>query len=269
MDPVRPGCARDCSVGAEQSRAHTGGMGARVFPEAVPDVSAVASALADPSRAAMCAALMDGRAWTVGELGRYAGLARSTASEHVDALTAHGLVRELRQGRHRYIRLAGEDIARVIESLGVVTGSSLPTPRSLSASRANANLRAGRTCYRHLAGRLGVRLAEQLEDRGLIDPCWRVTGRGRRLLARWGVPAEMLDTGGPCMDATERRFHLAGPLGTGVCTALLDRGWLSRTGRTRAVRLTPAGRAALDDAGIRLDRPTAAPEDPGRPPART
>lgn len=244
-------------------------MGARVFPEAVPDVSAVASALADPSRAAMCAALMDGRAWTVGELGRYAGLARSTASEHVDALTAHGLVRELRQGRHCYIRLAGEDIARVIESLGVVAGSSLPTPRSLSASRANANLRAGRTCYRHLAGRLGVRLAEQLEDRGLIDPCWRVTGRGRRLLARWGVPAEMLDTGGPCMDATERRFHLAGPLGTGVCTALLDRGWLSRTGRTRAVRLTPAGRAALDDAGIRLDRPTAAPEDPGRPPART
>ncbi|MFC2640361.1 MAG: ArsR/SmtB family transcription factor [Propionibacterium acidifaciens] len=244
-----------------------GGLDARVFPEAVPDVSTVASALADPSRAAMCAALMDGRAWTVGELGGYAGLARSTASEHVDALVAHGLVRELRQGRHRYIRLAGEDIARVIESLGVVTGSSLPTPRSLGASRANANLRQGRTCYRHLAGRLGVLLAEQLEDRGLLDSHWQVTGRGRRLLTQWGVPAAMLGTGSPCMDSTERRFHLAGPLGTGLCTALLDRGWLSRTGRTRAVRLTPAGRAALDDAGISLDHPAAASEGPGRPPA--
>ena len=253
MNLVSSDYACDCSVVTEQFRVHTGDMVARVFPEAVPDISTVASALADSSRAAMCAALMDGRAWTVGELGRYAGLARSTASEHVDVLVTHGLVHDIRQGRHRYIRLAGEDIARVVESLGVVARSPLPTPHSLSASRANANLREGRTCYQHLAGKLGVRLAEQLEEHEFIDSHCQVTNQGHRLFIQWGVPPKMLDTGRSCMDSTERRFHLAGPLGTGICKTLLDKEWLSRRGRTRAVRLTPAGRAALNDAGISLN----------------
>lgn len=138
MNLVSSDYACDCSVVTEQFRVHTGGMVARVFPEAVPDISTVASALADSSRAAMCAALMDGRAWTVGELGRYAGLARSTASEHVDVLVTHGLVHDIRQGRHRYIRLAGEDIARVVESLGVVARSPCPL---LTASARHGRMR--------------------------------------------------------------------------------------------------------------------------------
>ena len=84
----------------------------RLFPEAVPDVAGTAAALADPSRAAMCAALMDGRAWTVGELGSYAGIARSTASEHVDVLAERGLVTRIRQGRHCYVVLSGPEAAR-------------------------------------------------------------------------------------------------------------------------------------------------------------
>ena len=131
-------------------------MSARVFPEALPDISTIATALADRSRAAMCAALMDGRAWTVGELAAYAGLARSTASEHVDVLVSRGIAVDARQGRHRYISLAGEDTARVIEGLGAAARSTLPTPPSLSAWTANKHLQQGRTCYRHLAGRLGV-----------------------------------------------------------------------------------------------------------------
>ena len=162
MNLVSSDCACDCSVVTEQFRVHTGGMVARVFPEAVPDISTVASALATRrGRPCVLRSWESGRAWTVGELGRYAGLARSTASEHVDVLVTHGLVHDIRQGRHRYIRLAGEDIARVVESLGVVARSPLPTPHSLSASRANANrsiVKAG-TCYQHLAGKLGVRLA--------------------------------------------------------------------------------------------------------------
>ena len=229
----------------------------RVFPEAIPDISAIAIAMADTSRAAMCAALMDGRAWTVGELGRYAGLARSTASEHasehVNMLVAHDIVHDIRQGRHRYIRLAGEDIAHVIESLGAVARSDLPTPRSLTASRANTNLREGRTCYQHLAGKLGVSLAEQFHDHDYIDDRWQVTQRGYRLFTQWGAPTTMLNTGRPCMDSTERRFHLAGPLGTGLCKTLLYKEWISRVGDTRAVRLTPAGRAALVDAGLTPD----------------
>ena len=148
----------------------------------MPEISLVAAALGDPSRAAMCTALMTDRAWTVGELARYAGLARSTASEHVDVLVARGIATEKRQGRHRYIALAGEHVARVIEDLGVVSGTLLPTPRSLRASSDETRFREGRTCYRHLAGRLGVRLADHPRGQDLIDAAWRPTKHGHHLL---------------------------------------------------------------------------------------
>ena len=121
-------------------------MSVRVFPEAVPDISVIAAALADRSRAAMCAALMDGRAWTVGELAAYTGLARSTASEHVGVLVGRGIAVDTRQGRHRYITLAGDDVARVIEELGALARNPLPTPPSLSAWTADRHLRQGRSC---------------------------------------------------------------------------------------------------------------------------
>lgn len=235
-------------------------MRERVFPEAVPDISSVAGALAEPSRAAMCAALMDGRAWTLGELGTYAGLARSTASEHVDVLVANDIANEVRQGRHRYIRLASEDIARVIESLGVVARSNLTTPHSLRASSANKRLREARTCYQHLAGHLGVTLTDRFQQRGLVDDHWQATDNGHRIFSTWGVPATMIDSATACMDSTERRFHLAGPLGTGICKTLLTKGWLIRIESTRAVRLTLAGQAALANSGV---QPIGA--DPGTP----
>ena len=233
----------------------------RFFPEAVPDVAGTAAALADPSRAAMCAALMDGRAWTVGELGSYAGVARSTASEHVDVLAARGLVTRVRQGRHCYITLSGPEAARVIEALGVMAASVLPTARSLNAWTANRRVLAARTCYRHLAGRLGVGLAEQLRERGHLDPSWGLTGSGEDLLATWGMEKPLHTRGEACMDSTERRFHLGGPLGTALTQALFDRAWIARIGRTRAVKLTEAGREALTQAGLegvltRLDERT-------------
>lgn len=228
-------------------------MSARVFPEAVPDISTIATALADRSRAAMCAALMDGRAWTVGELGAYAGLARSTASEYVSILVGCGIAVDARQGRHRYISLANEDTARVIENLGTVVQGTLPTPPSLGAWAASKRLRQGRTCYKHLAGRLGVELTARLTDHALIDPGWQLTRSREELLTAWGTPLgasrdERLAA--PCMDSTERRFHLAGPLGAAICQTLLSRRWVERLGATRAVRLTPAGRAVLDAAGL-------------------
>ncbi|AHI20904.1 hypothetical protein CCASEI_11770 [Corynebacterium casei LMG S-19264] len=237
---------------AEQTGAHTGGMDTRTFPEALPDISRTAAALADASRAAMCSALMDGRAWTVGELANYCGLARSTASEHVDLLTERGLVLDIRQGRHRYVRLAGSDIARVIESLGIVAQSKFDTAHSLRASSATDRARAGRTCYKHLAGRLGVALAEQLHDRDCLNEMWEPTAAGRELLAAWGLPHAQSVTATPCMDSTERRFHLAGPLGKELCSVFFDKGWIERLGATRAVRLTDAGTTALADSGIRL-----------------
>ncbi|MCH3975953.1 MULTISPECIES: ArsR/SmtB family transcription factor [Bifidobacterium] len=245
----------DCSVLAEQSRGDNGGMSNRVFPEALPDIAASAAVLADPSRAAMCAALMDGRAWTVGELGAYTGLARSTASEHVDVLVGCGLAAAVRQGRHRYIRLAGEDVANVIEALGVIAGGTLPTPPSLRAWTANKSLREGRTCYRHLAGALGVRLSEQLEAHGFIDDHWQPTASGIHLLDSWGILTDPVPSGVQCMDSTERRFHLAGPLGTAICQAFFAHGWVARLpGNKRAAQLTPSGSAALRAADLNVDQ---------------
>lgn len=228
-----------------------GVMPDRSFPEKMPDISRVAAALADPSRAAMCTALMTGRAWTVGELARYAGLARSTASEHVDVLVARDIAVETRQGRHRYVSLAGEHVARLVEGLEVLATAALPTPRSLRASSAEARLREGRTCYRHLAGRLGVQLTAQLRERDLIDEAWRPTASGRGLLESWESGLGSLDTAS-CMDTTERRLHMAGPLGARLCQLFLERSWLTRIGNTRAVRLTDAGRAELTSRGINL-----------------
>jgi DNA-binding transcriptional ArsR family regulator len=231
-------------------------MSNRVFPEALPDIAASAAVLADPSRAAMCAALMDGRAWTVGELGAYTGLARSTASEHVDVLVGCGLAAAVRQGRHRYIRLAGEDVANVIEALGVIAGGTLPTPPSLRAWTANKSLREGRTCYRHLAGALGVRLSEQLEAHGFIDDHWQPTASGIHLLDSWGI---LTDPG--ALGRAVHGLHRA-PLPPGRTTRHGNLPGIFRPrmgshacpGNKRAAQLTPSGSAALRAADLNVDQ---------------
>lgn len=143
-----------------------------------------AALFADRTRAAFCEALLDGRAWTSGELARQAGVAASTASEQISRLVAGGLLAEERQGRHRYVRLAGPEAAALTEALAAYApGTS--GPRTLRASvRQDAEARA-RTCYDHLAGRLGVALADAMTARGLVDTGSgiAVTPAGRTWLA--------------------------------------------------------------------------------------
>lgn len=225
----------------------------RTFPESLPDISQTASALADTSRAAMCAALMDGRAWTVGELAQYCGLARSTASEHVNLLADLGLVIDIHQGRHRYVQLASDEVAYAIEKLGVLTQKKLDTANSLRASNSAGRFRAGRTCYKHLAGRLGVELAKQFSEQEYLSKTWELTARGYELLSAWGLPHPDSLTATPCMDSTERRFHIAGSLGKELCATFFDMGWVKRIRETRAVRLTDSGQAILARAGLHLE----------------
>ncbi|MEV5606205.1 winged helix-turn-helix domain-containing protein [Streptomyces sp. NPDC052299] len=209
-----------------------------------------AALFADRTRAAFCEALLDGRAWTSGELARHAGVTASTASEQISRLVAGGLLAEERQGRHRYVRLAGPEAAALTEALaGYAPGT--PRPRTLRASvRQDAEARA-RTCYDHLAGRLGVALADAMAARGLVD-----TGSGIAVTpAGRGWLSDTLDFRQPagarrplvrtCLDWTERRSHLAGALGAALCTASLDRGWVRRVGSGRAVKVTPEGSTAF------------------------
>ena len=213
-------------------------------------IARLAALLADPTRAGMCLALLDGTAWTAGELATTTGVARSTASEHLDQLVAGGLLSEERQGRHRYLRIATPAAAQLVELLAVQAGPGA-RPRSLRAVTAGEAMARGRTCYDHLAGRLGVAVLDALVGRGLVALRRGValTEAGQLWLADLGVDVDDLARQRrpllrSCLDWTERRPHLAGSVGAAVCTRFTDEGWVERgTGRT--VRVTDIGSRAL------------------------
>jgi DNA-binding transcriptional ArsR family regulator len=211
----------------------------------------LAGLLADRSRASMCLALLDGRAWTAGELARLAGVAPATATEHLHRLVAGGLLAEVRQGRHRYLRLAGPRVAHLIEELSSYPAPA-PPPRSLRGVSGRAALVAARTCYDHLAGRLGVALLDAATERGLLDRSAgaSLTPAGLAWLAGFGVDPAAPRTGRRplirlCLDWTERREHLAGAAGAALCAGFVDAGWIERVPGGRVVRVTVPGRQAL------------------------
>ncbi|GAA1413113.1 ArsR/SmtB family transcription factor [Catellatospora coxensis] len=223
----------------------------------------LAGLLADPTRAAICLALLDGRAWTAGELAHHVGVVASTASEHLSRLVAGGLLVEERQGRHRYLRLAGPETAALIEDLATFAAKSgaAPAPRNLRGSIRRSAEAQARTCYDHLAGRLGVALADALLARGVVtdDAGLAVTAPGRAWLAGVGIDVDPQRRGSrplvrSCLDWTERRPHLAGVLGAALRAHAMDTGWLEPVGTGRALRITPSGVGALHDLfGITLD----------------
>ncbi|WP_143642206.1 ArsR/SmtB family transcription factor, partial [Streptomyces viridochromogenes] len=134
-----------------------------------PRLARLAALIADETRAACLLALLDGRAWTAGELARHAGVAPSTLSEHLGKLVAGGLLAEERQGRHRYVRLADTRTAQLVEDLvAQVSPGARPAPRSLREAGAHSAMARARTCYDHLAGRLGIALTDALTGRGLL-----------------------------------------------------------------------------------------------------
>ncbi|KPC68951.1 ArsR/SmtB family transcription factor [Streptomyces albus] len=217
-----------------------------------PDLAAVAQLLADGTRASFCLALLDGRAWTATELARHAGVAASTATEHLNALVRGNLLVEERQGRHRYVRLADAPVAELVENLAALAPDRSAPPRSLSAAGRRRALAHARTCYDHLAGTLGVAITDAMTERGLLD--WehglRLTGAGEGWLTELGVTVPA-GTRRPavrsCLDWTERRPHLAGAVGAALCGHALGSGWILRIGTTRAVTVTPEGRQVLRD----------------------
>lgn len=206
--------------------------------------------VADPTRAAMLGAMLDGRSYTAGELARRAGVAASTASEHLGRLLDGGLVAMDAQGRHRYYRLADRKVARLLEQMTAPDlGGTAPEPRVPAA------LRFARSCYDHLAGEVGVALYQAFLDRRLVaerDDIPVLTGEGREAFAALGIDVEHLEASSRpsvrrCVDWSQRRFHLSGGIGAALLQRLLDTGWLARRSRPRALRLTTSGRAGLSE----------------------
>jgi DNA-binding transcriptional ArsR family regulator len=234
------------------------------------DLAAVASLLAEPARARILLALGDGRPLPASTLAAEAGVAASTASSHLARLVDGGLLTVTANGRHRYYRLAGPHVGRLIETLAAVAPAR-PIRSLRDDTRARA-LRTGRTCYDHLAGRLGVDLFAALIDGGYVvggdgrhhpdragadryaaaghDVDYRLTRRGRDHLAglRVDLPAPGADGTNAlryCVDWTEQRHHLAGAVGRALAARLFTDGWLARAAGRRVVTVTDRGRAGL------------------------
>ncbi|MGA4866920.1 ArsR/SmtB family transcription factor [Streptomyces lavendulocolor] len=214
-------------------------------------LASFAAALADETRAAICMTLLEGRAWTAGELARATGVAPSTVSGHLTRLLdAHICVTE-RQGRHSYVRIADAATARLVDELASHAVPGRDAAHAVPVVAAPDPLVRARTCYNHFAGRLGMAVTDAMEQRGLLrtegvfaltpaglDWCEGagidVTGAGRRPLAS------------SCLDWTERRRHLGGLAGARLCARALDEGWVVRPeSGGRGLLVTRAGEKAL------------------------
>jgi DNA-binding transcriptional ArsR family regulator len=225
------------------------------------DFGTVAVLVGEPARAAMLDALLDGKSRPAGELAKRAGVAASTASEHLARLLAGRLVCREVHGRERRYRLASAEVAAALEALALVAPAA--APRSLRAADRHAAMRTARTCYDHLAGFVGVAVTEALVgQRALLprDGAYALTSRGEELLAGIGVDVVAARVqrrlfARACLDWSERRDHLAGALGAGVAQACLANGWVQRRPSDRALTITPAGARGLRDAfGIEIVR---------------
>ncbi|MEV7607119.1 winged helix-turn-helix domain-containing protein [Paenarthrobacter sp. NPDC089322] len=215
-----------------------------------PDLASTAALLASESRASMLWALLDGRAWTLTELAKAAKISRPTATEHLHRLVDAGLLTEVRQGRHRYVRMHDPAVADLVESLAAYSGHIDPAAPSLQAQRADQALREARTCYRHLAGRLGVALTEGMHRQGYLDANWTLTAEGHDWFTQLGVelPTKSLRAfTRPCLDWTERRDHLAGTAAEALLATFERKCWVEPSGSGRAVRLTSEGDTALGE----------------------
>jgi hypothetical protein len=202
----------------------------------------------------MLHALMDGRALTASELAYIAGITPQTASAHLARMATAGLLSVEKQGRHRYHRLASLAVAQMMESIMQVASGpgSMRPPRVVGPK--DAKLRMARTCYDHLAGRLGVALADALVGGGHVELAGDgglVTDIGVEFFDRIGIDLDAAATRSgirsarilcrPCLDWSERRPHIAGRVGAALCAHSLGQGWIRRIKETRAVTITPQG----------------------------
>jgi DNA-binding transcriptional ArsR family regulator len=221
----------------------------------------VAALVGDTARATMLAALMSGQALTSSELAALAHISRPTASGHLSKLVTARLLAVSQKRRNRYYRIASPLVARMLESIKAVAAIETPARYQPRSAQDDA-LRFARSCYDHLAGRLGVAIADALVAKRFIvltDEGGAVTPAGARFLTKFGANLNTKSAGRrifcrACLDWSERRYHVAGFIGAEIWRRCLELDWLTRQRDTRAVQVRAAGRRGLHDMlGIRLD----------------
>jgi DNA-binding transcriptional ArsR family regulator len=239
-------CAEACVVAGEAAGAVESAM------VAAANMVEVAALVGDTARATMLGALMSGKSLTGGELAFLAHVSRSTASEHLAKLVEARLIAVTRRRRFNYYRIASPLVAQMLESIKVVAAIEVP-PRYQPRSMRDDAMRFARTCYDHLAGVAAVAIADALVARDYVvlgDDGGEVTPAGARFLGDFGADLAGQSRGRrifcrPCLDWSERRYHIGGHVGAEICRCCLQRGWFVRERDSRALRLTPAGAAGL------------------------
>jgi DNA-binding transcriptional ArsR family regulator len=212
----------------------------------------VAALVGDTARATMLNALMGGQSLTATELAYCANVSRATASGHLSKLVAARLLTVTRSRRFSYYRIASPLVATMLESIKVVAAIEVP-PRRQPRSANDDALRFARSCYDHLAGQVGVAVADALVAMGhivLTDDGGEVTSSGEHFLSAFGVdlsPRTRRMFCQPCLDWSERRYHIKGLVGARILDRLLELGWLKRVSNSRALQLTSSGRAGLSE----------------------
>ncbi|CAM5795989.1 MULTISPECIES: ArsR/SmtB family transcription factor [Brevibacillus] len=224
-----------------------------------PDIVEVASLIGEPSRVAILISLIGGKALPASELARIARITPQTASSHLAKLVEGGLLSQESYGRHRYYRLANPEVAHALEALQAI---AVPKPvRSLRESDQMKALQYARTCYDHLAGKIGVALTDRLLELGLIQESGKdflLSAEGKAKLQALGVevdppPKSRRHFARQCLDWSERRHHVAGSLGASLTKRLFELGWIERLPDGRAVRVTAAGISGLsEEFGLKL-----------------
>ncbi|TCP29725.1 DNA-binding transcriptional ArsR family regulator [Scopulibacillus darangshiensis] len=225
------------------------------------NISTTAALIGDATRTGILMALADGKALTAGELAHIASVSPQTASSHLNKLMEGGLIKVEVQGRHRYFKLSGPEVARAIEAIAI---ASPPLKvRSLRQSSEKKALEYARTCYGHLAGKLGVATTDALIACGYfrdIGDVYQLTDRGQEWLIDFGVqpflPKKIDFNAIPQhLDWTERRHHIGGPLALAITRRLHDLGWIEDGPIRRSIKLTRVGRACMqDEFGIDTDQ---------------
>ncbi len=214
-----------------------------------PNITVVAALIGDPARAAMLTALMSGKALTATELAHEAGVTAATASSHLAKLEDGGLVSPDKQGRHRYFRLADADVANLIETLMGVAARAGHL-RTRTGPREPA-MRHARVCYNHLAGDLSVALFDHFLIDGLLAATGEhldITAKGHHAFAAFGIDMSPRRRGPlcrRCLDWSERKSHLGGPLGVALLTRIIEQGWAKRDESSRAIVFSARGEVTM------------------------
>ncbi|WP_214484775.1 helix-turn-helix transcriptional regulator [Bacillus sp. SM2101] len=226
-----------------------------------PNISYIAKLIAEPTRAIILDCLMSNQALPASELAYMAKVSHPTISSHLSKLVEGNLLIAEQHGRHRYYRLANQEVAEVLEKLGTIA----PTVqvRSLRQSDQLKQVRYARTCYDHLAGELGVKITEKLIDKEFLtleDGEYVVTNQGKKWFLNFGINIEEANTkrrifAKPCLDWSERRYHISGWLGSAIAKLFFEQEWITKAEKNRAVHLTKKGTKVLQDQlGINMNK---------------